>query len=119
MEKCRVIVSFELREEAVPDFKGILEKSTPKTLAEKGCLMAGMYQDIENPTHFRCIEDWESYEDLMEHLHSGRKPDPDDANPYIMANMVGKDEFHYFREVVVMEKEDGENDGGPYMEKNK
>lgn len=105
MEKCRVIVNFELREEAILDFKKKLEKSTPKTLAQKGCLSAGMYQDIENPTRFRCIEDWESYEDLMNHLHSTREPDPDDVNPYIMANLVGKEEFHYFREVVVMTKE--------------
>lgn len=105
MEKCRVIVNFELKEEAISGFKEKLEKSTPKTLAQKGCLSAGMYQDIEKPTCFRCIEDWESYEDLMNHLHRTKESDPDDVNPYIMEHLVGKDEFHYFREVVVMTKE--------------
>ena len=110
MERCRVIVNFEMKEEAIPEFKEILERSTPKTLAEKGCLAAGMYQDMEHPTHFRCIEDWESYEDLMNHLHSGKEPYPYDANPYIMANMVGKEEFHYFREFVAMTKNEGMNE---------
>lgn len=104
MEKCRVIVTFEMKEEAIPGFKERLEKSTPLTLAEKGCLAAGMYQDMENPTCFRCIEDWASYEDLMNHLHKAKDVDPDDANPYIMENMVGKDTFHYYREVVAMSK---------------
>ena len=106
MSRCRVIVSFEMKEEAIPGFKPILERSTPKTLAEKGCIAAGMYQDMENPTHFRCIEDWESYEDLMNHLNKEKVDDPDDANPYIMANMVGKDTFHYYREVVAMSRDE-------------
>ena len=46
----------------------------------------------------------------MNHLHSGKEPDPDDANPYIMANMVGKEEFHYFREFVAMTKNEGMNE---------
>ena len=110
MDRCRVIVTFEMKEEDIPGLKERLEKSTPKTLAEKGCLAAGMYQDIEHPTHFRCIEDWESYEDLMNHLHGAGEPDPEDANPYIMANMVGKDSFHYYREVVAMSRTDRKNE---------
>ena len=39
-----------------------------------------------------------------------KEPDPDDANPYIMANMVGKEEFHYFREFVAMTKNEGMNE---------
>lgn len=110
MGRCRVIVTFEMREEAIPDFRKVLEKSTPKTLAEKGCLSAGIYQDMENPTRFRCIEDWESYEDLMRHLHKEKTDDPDDANPYIMANMVGKDRFQYYREIVAMAKNEKSQD---------
>lgn len=105
MDRCRVIVTFEMKEGAISGFKEKLEKSTPKTLAEKGCLAAGMYQDLENPTHFQCIEDWESYDDLMNHLHGEKEPDPDDANVYIMANMVGKDTFHYYKEVISLSRE--------------
>ena len=46
MDRCRVIVTFEMKEEAIPGLKERLEKSTPKTLAEKGCLAAGMYQAV-------------------------------------------------------------------------
>ena len=72
MERVRVIVTFEMKEEAIPGFKEKVEKSTPLTLAEQGCISAGMYQDMENPTHFRCIEDWESYDDLQRHLTKER-----------------------------------------------
>ncbi len=103
----RVIVTFELKEEAVEGFKQILQRSTPKTLADKGCLCAGMYQDAQHPTKFRCIEDWETYEDMMNHINAPKDPnDPDDAFPYIQANMIGKDEFQYFNEFVVMHKGD-------------
>ena len=101
----RVIVTFEMKEEAIADFKEILLRSTPKTLQEKGCLSAGMFQDVENPTHFRCIEDWETYEDMMNHVNSTKEPDPENANSYIMANMVGKDTFHFYSEFCVMNKE--------------
>ena len=52
MDRCRVIVTFEMKEEAIPGLKERLEKSTPKTLAEKGCLAAGMYQDMEHQEPF-------------------------------------------------------------------
>ena len=105
MERVRVIVTFEMKEEAIPGFKEKVEKSTPLTLAEQGCISAGMYQDMENPTHFRCIEDWESYDDLQRHLTKEKEPNPDDVNPYIMANMTGKDSFNYCRELCFMSKE--------------
>ena len=109
MEKVRVIVTFEMKEEAIPGFQERVMKSTPLTLAEKGCISAGMYQDMQSPTHFRCIEDWESYEDLMNHLTKEKEPNPDDVNPYIMENMVGKDTFHYYREICLMTKEENKN----------
>ena len=105
MDRCRVVVTFEMKEEAIPGFREILEKSTPHTLAEKGCLAAGMYQDMQHPTHFRCIEDWESYDDLMYHLRPDKPEDPEDASLYIKANMIGKDTFHYYRKVFAMKKD--------------
>ena len=104
MPKCRVIVEFQLQEDAIQKFKEILVQSTANTLNEKGCLSAGMYQDLESTTHFRCIEDWESYEDLMAHLHSDKIKSPEDAYYYIQENLIGEESIHFFSEFYAQTK---------------
>ena len=105
----RTIVDFHLKPEAVDTLKEMLVESTPLTLAEPGCISAGMYQDCNDPTHFYCMEDWKSYEDMMGHLENKPEiPDPRDAGPFIEANCVGEPKFTFVKTFVAMRNDDKE-----------
>ena len=67
----QVVANDFIKPECVEDFLALAKIIVAKTNElDKGCIKYGMVRDIKDPTHFAMIEEWESQEDLENHMKS-------------------------------------------------
>ncbi|MBR0596841.1 putative quinol monooxygenase [Sinanaerobacter chloroacetimidivorans] len=66
-----VVAKNYIREEKVNDFMTLAKKLVEDTNSkDAGCIRYQLYQDINNPTVFTFIEEWESMELLNRHMEA-------------------------------------------------
>jgi quinol monooxygenase YgiN len=65
-----VIIKMNVLPEKCLELKQTLQALIESTRKERGCLSHNVFQDIENDNGLSLIEEWESREDLDDHLRS-------------------------------------------------
>ena len=70
MERLTIVAKIEAKEDQVDFVKSELLKLVDKTRAEKGCLQYDLHQDNKDTSIFLFYENWESKEDLKNHMNS-------------------------------------------------
>ena len=67
MSKLILVANIKAVEGKEVEIKAGLQGLVAPTLQEEGCIKYELHQDIEDPTQFVFIEEWESMEHLKEH----------------------------------------------------
>mmetsp|Transcript_74616 Transcript_74616/g.118769 ORF Transcript_74616/g.118769 Transcript_74616/m.118769 type:complete len:110 (+) Transcript_74616:99-428(+) len=65
-----VVVTWEVKEDKIDAFLAAVKPMVMATNKEKGCLRYNLHQDKKNQCKFVMVEEWDSQENLSEHLKS-------------------------------------------------
>jgi len=66
----RVVAHITAKPNKIDETRQVLEGFIEPTRKEKGCNLYELHQNLADPTDFTFIEEWESDEDLENHLQS-------------------------------------------------
>jgi len=66
----KVVAKSIVKEDKIEEFKSLAEKLIAETRKETGCISYQLFQDINDEKVFAMIEEWESSDDLQNHINS-------------------------------------------------
>ncbi|KEF30513.1 hypothetical protein D777_02455 [Marinobacter nitratireducens] len=65
-----VIITFDVKEEKLDSFRGIMSDVKSSLPQVDGCSSVTVYNDVENPAVFTLVESWDSQQAHQSHIDS-------------------------------------------------
>ena len=66
----RIVAKFHVKPEKVEEFLGLCKKLVDETVKEDGCIVYGLYQELQNQEILTFLEEWSDESCIDKHMKS-------------------------------------------------